>query len=213
MNEAAITDTLIRYFSSYGYFVIFAVLFLENLFLLGLLIPGETVLILGAAFAAQSQLNIFYVIATAVIAAIAGNIAGYFIGRKGGRPLLEKVGERFSEGFWGRFISPEKIKAAEQYFDLHGTKTVFIGRFAAGLRTFIPLLAGAAKMDFPKFLAYTAAAVITWTVGLGLVGFFFGRNWPLIKKLFSRFSILILILIIIFVIYYVVRRSREKAID
>lgn len=205
MSEAAIIDLLIQYFNTYGYFVIFTVLLLENLFLLGLIIPGETVLLLGAAFAAQNTLNIVYVIITAIIAAIIGNIAGYFIGKKGGRPLMERFG--------GRFISADKIAAAERYFDAHGTKTVFVGRFAAGVRTFVPLLAGAAKMGFGKFIAYTTAAVVLWTVGLGLVGFFFGANWTLIKKIFGRFTVLILVIVIIFVILYIIRRRREEAAD
>lgn len=203
MVESQLVDFLIKYFNIYGYYIVFTLLFLENLFLLGLVIPGETVLIAAAAFSAQGTLEIAYVITVAVIASITGNTVGYFIGRRGGRPLIEKYG--------GRFVSTEKIIAAEQYFDDHGTKTVFIGRFAAGIRTFVPLLAGAAKMNFAKFLAYTSAAIILWTVGIGLVGFFFGENWPLIKKLLGQFGFFIFAIVAIILAVYIVRRKRENA--
>lgn len=205
VNESQILDFLIRYFDTYGYYIVFTILFLENFFVIGLVVPGETVLLLAAFVSTQGVLNITYVIITAALAAISGNIIGYFIGRRGGRPLIEKYGSRF--------ISVERIKAAEKYFDVHGAKTVFIGRFAAGVRVFVPLLAGAARMNFAKFLAYTVAAVITWTVAIGLAGFFFGQSWPLISKILGRFSLVVLAIIIILFIYYLLRRKNEKAFN
>ncbi|MHB8840796.1 MAG: DedA family protein [Candidatus Aquicultor sp.] len=205
MNESQIFDLLIRYFNAYGYYILFAILLFENLFLLGLVIPGETVLLVAAVFAAQGTLNIVYVMITSIVASTLGNIAGYFIGKKGGRPLIEKYG--------GRFVSADKIKAAERYFDEQGPKTVFIGRFAAGIRTFVPPLAGASNMGFGKFFGYSAAAIILWTLGIGLIGFFFGENWPLIKKLVGNFSLVVLALVVIFVIFYIVRRRRGGTIN
>ena len=203
MSQGQIVDLLFRYFNAYGYYIIFFLLLLENFFIIGLVVPGETVLLLGAFAASQGTLNIVSVIFTAIIAAVIGNIVGYFVGRRGGRPLIEKYG--------GRFVSEERISAAERYFDVHGTKTVFIGRFAAGVRVFIPLLAGASRMPFVKFILYTVAAVISWTIGLGLVGYFFGQNWPFISKLLSRFSFVVLGLLIAFIVYYVVRRRKREA--
>ncbi|HEY3375629.1 MAG TPA: DedA family protein [Candidatus Aquicultor sp.] len=203
--EQRIIDVLITYLSAYGYYIVFAALLLENFFITGLVIPGETVLLIAAGFAGQGSLNIVYVMLTAMMAAILGNIAGYFIGERGGRPLIEKFG--------GQFISPERITAAEEYFDVHGPKTVFIGRFAAGVRVFVPLLAGASRMNFAKFIAYTTAAVITWTIGLGLIGFFFGENWQLVKELLGRFGVAILAIVVAFIAFYVVRRRRERALN
>jgi len=201
--ENQIIDILIRYFNIYGIFIVFTILLLENLFLLGLVIPGETVLLIAAAASAQGDLSIYTVAVTAIVAAIIGNIVGYFIGRKGGRPLIEKYGRRF--------VPEERIEAAEKYFDEHGTKTVFIGRFAAGVRTFVPLLAGAAKMSFPKFLGYTIAAVILWTIGVSVIGFFFGQNLDLITDILSDFGLVVLAIIIVFILY-ILRRKRAQAI-
>jgi len=205
LDESQILGLLFHYFNIYGYYIVFLFLLLENFFVTGLVVPGETVLLIASFAAAQGTLSIGYVIATAATAAIVGNIAGYFIGRKGGRPLIEKYG--------GRFLSPGKVEAAEKYFDIHGPKTVFIGRFAAGVRVFVPLLAGASKMNFTKFISYTVAAVLTWTAGIGIIGFFFGQNWAFISKLIGRFGIVVFIAVAIFVILHIFRRKRERVSD
>jgi len=203
LNEAQILDFLIRYFDMYGYYIVFLFLLMENLFVIGLVVPGETVLLLASFVAAQGNLNIYYVIITAAVAAILGNITGYVIGRKGGRPFIKRYG--------GRLVSPEKIDAAEEYFAIHGPKTVFIGRFAAGVRVFVPLIAGASKMNFGKFLIYTIAAVVSWTVGIGLLGFFFGQNWRLLSKLVGNFSLIVLAVVIALSALYIIRRRRGRA--
>lgn len=202
MNESQI----LGYFNAYGYYIVFLLLLLENFFVIGLVVPGETVLLIAAFAAAQDTLNIVFVIATAVIAAITGNIAGYFIGRKGGRPLIERYG--------GRFVPAERIEAAERYFDIHGPKTVFIGRFAAGVRVFVPLLAGASRMNFAKFILYTTVAVVSWTVSIGIIGYFFGQNWALISKLLGRSGLIVIAVVaVVFIIYYVTRRRRETLLE
>lgn len=203
MNEAQIIDFLIRYFDIYGYYIVFLLLLLENFFVIGLVVPGETVLLMAAFVAAQGNLSITYVIIIAATAAILGNITGYVIGRKGGRPFIKRYG--------GRLVSPEKIDAAEEYFAIHGPKTVFIGRFAAGVRVFVPLIAGASKMNFGKFFVYTVAAVVSWTVGIGLLGFFFGQNWQLLSKLVGNFSLIVLAAVVVLIVLYIVRRRRGRA--
>lgn len=203
MNESQILDFLIRYFDIYGYYIVFTLLLLENFFVIGLVVPGETVLLLASFLAAQGELDIVYVVVTAALAAIIGNVTGYIIGRKGGRPFIERYG--------GRLVSPERIDAAEEYFDRHGTKTVFIGRFAAGVRVFVPLIAGASKMDFGKFLVYTIAAVVMWTIAIGALGFFFGQNWELLGKIVGNFSVVVLAVVVILIVLYIRRRRRVHA--
>ncbi|MBI4733632.1 MAG: DedA family protein [Rubrobacteridae bacterium] len=199
--QGELLELLQRYFNDYGYWIIFLALLFENFFVTGLLIPGETVLLLGAVTAGNGTFNIFYVVLVAFVAALIGNIIGYYIGMRGGRPFIERFG--------GRFISTERIKGAEEYFDSHGPKTVFVGRFAAGVRVFVPLLAGAAKMNFAKFLGYTTAAITLWTVALSVIGYYFGQNLDYIKKIFGNFTLIVLVVVVGFIVFYVVRRKRE----
>lgn len=196
--EAKIVNFIVEYFNLYGYYLVFFFLLAENTFMLGLLIPGETVLLLSGFLAAAGGLDIATVIGVASLAAILGNNAGYFIGREGGRRLMERVGSRW--------LSPERIRAAEEYFDRHGQKTVFIGRFVAGVRTFVPVLAGASKMPYSKFLLYTVASVVLWTAAIGLLGYFFGQNAGLLLKIIKRTELAILVLVLIALAYVVFRR-------
>lgn len=203
MDEAKIAQLIVDYFDLYGYYLVFAFLLAENTFMLGLLIPGETILITASFIAAAGNLNIGWVITIGAIAAMLGNNFGYLIGRVGGRALMERVGTRW--------LSQERIDAAEDYFDKHGQKTVFIGRFVAGVRTFVPVLAGAARMSYPKFLAYTVASVIAWTMGLGLLGYFFGENRAILLTIIKRGEVGILIALIAGLTYVLWRKWRKRS--
>jgi len=197
-------NILLYYFTLYGYYLIFLALLLENIVVIGLFMPGETILLAASFFASQNHFNLTHVILTAIAGAFLGNNIGYFIGRRGGRPFIERFGEYF-------YISKEKIREAEEYFDNHGGKTIFIGRFATGIRVFIAPLAGASRMNYLKFFVYTAFSVSIWTVLISSVGYIFGENWGLLLSVFKRVSRISLVAIIIFLLlfYYLRRRKRE----
>lgn len=188
--------------SKYGYYFLFIALFLENTIFVGLVMPGETVLLAAAVIASRGYLNIYIVFIVACVAAVLGNIGGYFVGYFGGPNFLVKYGKKFS--------LDELLVKSEVYFREHGRKTVFIGRFAAGIRVFVASLAGASKMNFGLFFFYTVASVIIWTLAVTLLGFFFGQQYELILTLLRRFSFILLTLLVIFIIFYVWRRRYGK---
>ena len=198
-------NALFYYFQVYGYYIVFMGLLLENSAFIGLVFPGETVLLAASFFAARGDFNIYLVILYGMLGAFIGNNIGYFLGLKGGRPFIERFGHRF-------FISEARIKAAEGYFDSHGGKTVFIGRFASGIRVFVSLLAGASHMNYAKFLIYTLLAVVAWTVGIGVVGYVFGQNWELLLKIIERIGWGTLAVIIVLVLgAYFYHRIKRKS--
>ena len=149
----------------YGYF---AVLFFVALESAGIPMPGETVLISAAIFAGAGALNIFLVIACAAIAAIAGDNAGYWVGREFGFPLIYKYGAalRLDEG---------RLKVGQYLFQRHGGKIVFFGRFVAVLRAFAAFLAGVNHLPWPRFLVFNALGGIVWATIFGAGGYFLGR--------------------------------------
>jgi membrane protein DedA with SNARE-associated domain len=134
----------------------------------GIPLPGETALVASGVLASQSKLNIVVVIVVASSAAIIGDNGGYWIGRKGGRKVLER---------WSLVNKHAKkvLPRAERIFAKHGGKTVFFGRFIAILRITAAWMAGISHMPWWRFLAFNAAGGILWATLVGLVAYYSGE--------------------------------------
>lgn len=168
--------------AAYGYIVVALGILVESM---GVPLPGETLLLLGAAYAGAGNLSVWGVILAAALGAIIGDSLGYAIGYRGGRALLERYGHILH-------LNPTHLARAEAFFERHGDKTVFFGRFIAILRTFSALLAGVYHMPYRRFLLFNAAGGIVWAVTFGLLGAAFGSQWPLIERWAGRAGLLIL---------------------
>ena len=105
--------------------------------------------------------------------AIAGGDIGYFIGLRGGRPLLEKILSVFR-------LEVGHLAQAEMFFAHHGDKTILVGRFILGLRTWASVFAGVAHMPFWRFQLYSVLGAVPWAILWGVVGYLLGNNWPLL---------------------------------
>lgn len=149
-----------------GYPLLFLVVAAESS---GVPIPGETGLIAAAILASLGKLEIGLVIPIAALAAIVGDNIGYMIGRKGGRWLLERPG-RFQRQ------RVEALRTGESFFDRHGPKAVFFGRFVLGLRVWASWLAGATHMPWRSFVLWNALGGIVWATAVGLVAYFIGHS-------------------------------------
>lgn len=135
----------------------------------GIPFPGETMLLLASFFAATTnQLAIPIVIACAALGAIIGDNLGYLLGRTGGRALALRYGKYI-------FLKPHHLDYAEKFFEKHGDKTVFFGRFVAILRAWAAFLAGVNHMPWRKFLIFNAAGGIVWAIVYGTLGYVAGR--------------------------------------
>src|SRR6266446_10965099 len=155
-----------HYMLVYGYWTIFIGVMLENA---GLLVPGETILLVGGFFAASrpDQFNVVRVMITAATGAAIGDNIGFAIGHHFGRGFLLRVG-RFV------FLTPKRLAHMESYFECHGNKTILVARFITGLRVFAGPLAGASgKMPWRVFLAYNIAGAVLWSVVITMLGYFF----------------------------------------
>jgi membrane protein DedA with SNARE-associated domain len=154
-----------HYLLTYGLALLFVLVALESM---GVPLPGETALITASILASQGHYSIVVVIAVAAAAAIVGDNAGYWIGRKGGRALLRRV--PFVRGYFDRVLPP-----AERFFRRHGAKAVFFGRFVAVLRVTAAWMAGISHMSWWRFLFWNAAGGIVWAAAYGSVAYAFGR--------------------------------------
>ena len=177
--------SIIRLVESYGYAVVFLFVAIESL---GIPLPGETVLVTAGALAALGHLSIWWVIATAAVGGIVGDAAGYWIGRLGGLALLKRYGSVI--GF-----DDKKLARVHTFFEKHGPKTVFLGRFIALLRTWAALLAGTAEMRYGVFTFYNVLGGITWAALFGALGYLFGQSLPLLEQYIGQASLAAVLLV------------------
>jgi membrane protein DedA with SNARE-associated domain len=151
--------------SHVGLPLLFALIAVESM---GVPLPGETALFAASILASDGKFSIVAVIAIAATAAIVGDNVGYLIGRKAGRRLLEAPGpfERHRRGV---------IAYGQPFFDRHGPKAVFLGRFVAGLRITAAWLAGVNHMPWKSFLFWNATGGIVWATTIGVLAYAFGH--------------------------------------
>ncbi len=149
-------------------------LFAEVGLFLGFFLPGDTLLIAAGIYAKQGKLSLAAVILVAASAAIAGDSTGYSIGRKLGRKVFTKDD--------GIIFRKDHIEKAEAFYEKHGAKTLLVSHYLPIIRTFTPLLAGVARMDYRKFLFFNVIGDITWAVSVTLVGYYVGSRIPGVDK-------------------------------
>jgi membrane protein DedA with SNARE-associated domain len=168
------------------YLLVGLVIGLESL---GIPLPGEIILVSSALLSSQGHVNPWIVGACATAGAIVGDSIGYAIGRRGGRPMLEKLGRRFPKHF-----SPGHVAAAEASFERWGMWAVFFGRFVALLRIFAGPLAGVLRMPYWKFLTANVLGGIGWAGGTTAVIYYVGVVAEPWLKRFSWLGLLIAVL-------------------
>jgi membrane-associated protein len=158
--------TFVDVASNVGLPVVFLLIAIETM---GIPVPGETALITAAILASRGHLAIEEVITVATVAAILGDNVGFAIGRRLGRRLLTAPGP---------FLRHRRrvIAVGEPFFDRHGPKAVFLGRWVTGLRITAAWMAGATRMSWPTFLFWNALGGIAWATSIGLLAYFVGHS-------------------------------------
>jgi membrane-associated protein len=149
-----------------GYPLVFALIAIETM---GIPVPGETALVTAGIVASRGRLEIEVVIVLAAAAAILGDNVGFAIGRKLGRRLLTAPGPLLHH-------RRRVIAVGEPFFDRHGPKAVFLGRWVTGLRITAAWMAGVTKMRWPTFLFWNALGGIAWAISIGLLAYFVGHS-------------------------------------
>ncbi len=154
---------------AWTYLIVGVFAFAETGAFVGLVVPGETVMLLGGAVAGQGAIDIYVLIGIAWFSAWLGDTTSFFIGRRLGRDFVLKNGPRVG-------ISHERFERVEDYFDRHGGKTIFIGRFISLVRAFAPFIAGSSGMRYRAFVPYSILGTGLWATAHILVGYFFSRS-------------------------------------
>jgi membrane-associated protein len=162
---------LIRLVGLYGLmFIVFA----ETGLLVGFFLPGDSLLVTAGLFAARGDLNVATLIVTLSAAGIAGDATGYYIGRKAGETLYRRP-----DSF---FFRRDHLIRTHAFYERHGGKTIVIARFMPVVRTFAPVVAGAAGMGYPRFAAFNVVGGILWVISMTLIGYFLGLAVPNLEQ-------------------------------
>jgi membrane-associated protein len=194
-------------YGPYLYAILFLVIFAETGLVVTPFLPGDSLLFAAGALGAVGILNAPLTAGLLIVAAILGDAANYAAGRFIG-PRLFDAAER--SPFWRRVLKREYLHRTERFFERYGGKAVVLGRFAPIIRTFVPFVAGAATMNYPKFAAYNVGGALLW-VGVCLgAGYAFG-NIPIVKQNFTLVTLGIIAVSLLPIVIELLKARREGA--
>ena len=197
----ALTHFITNTVADYGYVAVFVLMVLESACIP---IPSEVTMLFGGAlasagFAGDAQLSL----AGVTVAGVAGNIVGswlaYWVGARGGRPLIDRFGRYL-------LIRPHEIDRAHEWFERRGQLAVFVARLLPVIRTFISLPAGIARMPFWRFTLYTALGCVPFVLALALLGVVAGENWETVRHVLEPASWAIAVVVAVAIVFVIRRR-------
>jgi membrane protein DedA with SNARE-associated domain len=194
-----------HFLATWGYLALFVATFISAM---ALPIGAEIAIGYAGALASgeltttgHDHLQLGLVIAVATAGEVVGSVAGYLIGRFGGRPLVDKVGRYI-------LLTHKDLDRAEAWFARRGEPFVLFGRFIPLLRSFVSLAAGLGEMAIGKFLAFTVLGCAIWCAGLASIGYLLGTSWHHVIKAFSYAGYVVGALIVVAVVIAIVHRYR-----
>jgi membrane-associated protein len=169
-----------------GLMLLILIVFAETGLLVGFFLPGDSLLVTAGFLAATTDvLDIWSVLAALSVAAILGDSTGYYIGRKAGAALYNRP--------QSRFFHRERLLTTKAFYEKYGGMTIILARFMPFARTFAPVVAGVAEMDYRKFVTFNIVGGIGWVMSMSLLGYFFGQI-PFVKQHIEKAIILIIVL-------------------
>src|SRR2546425_8964180 len=157
-----------------GLIGLIVIVFSETGLLMGFLLTGGSLLIPAGRFAAKGDFNIVTLNATLIVAAILGDATGYWIGRRMGQALYNRPDSVL--------FRKEHLRFTHEFYERHGGKTIILARFMPIVRTFAPVVAGAAEMGYRRFATYNIIGGLGWVLSMTLSGYYLGRAGPNIES-------------------------------
>ncbi|HZI85414.1 MAG TPA: VTT domain-containing protein [Pyrinomonadaceae bacterium] len=166
LNPKIIIETLLAKGGIFVYFGLIFIVFAETGLAVGFFLPGDSLLVVAGLFAATGKLNLAVLVGTLFVAAVVGDAVGYFTGAKMGPRLFKKQKSLL--------FRPSHLQKAHAFYEKYGGKTIVIARFVPIVRTFAPLVAGAAEMPYRRFVVFNVAGGFLWITSMLLSGYFLG---------------------------------------
>lgn len=166
LNPKVLIDTLLGIFGNWVYVALWFVIFAETGLAVGFFLPGDSLLVVSGLFAAAGKLNIFLVLLCFFLGSVLGDNTGYWTGRIMGRKIFSNESSRI--------FKPSRVEKAHAFFEKYGVKTVILARFVPIVRTFAPIVIGAAEMPYKTFLLFSILGGFLWITSMVLGGYFLG---------------------------------------
>ncbi len=188
----------------WGYGLLTGIVFAETGLLLGFFLPGDSLLFTVGVVAGAGQLNIGLIIGLLICASMIGDWSGYMIGRKTGPAIFKRADSRL--------FKQEYLTRTQAFYDKHGGKTIIYAKFVPIIRTFAPFVAGVARMQYSRFLAFDVFGGIGWVMSMTLAGYFLG-GIPLIRANFEKVVILIVLISVTPILFHALKSRRLSRID
>lgn len=198
-----LSQTAIHLIESTGYWGIFLAMTLESACIP---IPSEIIMPFAGYVVWEGKLTLWGITLIGAVGNLFGSLIAYYVGLKGGRPLLEKYGKYI-------LIDKSKLNLADEWFAKYGQEAVLISRVLPGVRTIISLPAGITHMDLKKFSAYTFFGSLPWCFTLGYVGVLMGPQWENIKDYMHILDIIVGIVVVVFLAYLIYHYRGKEHVE
>lgn len=196
-------ETLLTALGDIAFWVVLGIIFAECGLLIGFFLPGDSLLFATGIFIATGfiSMNIWLAALLLTIAAVLGNITGYWIGYKVGPTLFRRENSRI--------FKREYVDKTQVFFEKYGARAIVMARFVPIVRTFITAIAGVARMDYRTFVTYSAIGGVIWAAGVTLAGYFLGTI-PIVRNNIEVILILIVVVSVVPMIFEYAKHRREK---
>ncbi|HET6257181.1 VTT domain-containing protein [Pseudonocardia sp.] len=195
-------DSIIAWLGPWALVGLALIVFAECGLLLGFFMPGDSLLFTAGLFVAQGaiQVPLWLVCAILVVAAFAGNTAGYWIGRAAGPAVFDKPKSRL--------FKPQHVRKTQDFFDKYGNRAIVLGRFVPVVRTFITVMAGVGRMEPKRYLTYSLIGGVAWAAGVTVLGFWLGQ-FVFVRANIELMLILIVLVSVLPILVELVRARRS----
>jgi len=186
-----------------GLLLLNLIVYAETGLLVGFFLPGDSLLVTAGFLAATTDvLALWPTLITLSAAAVIGDSTGYYLGKRAGALLYERP--------QSRFFHRERLLATKAFYERYGGMTIILARFLPFVRTFAPVVAGVAEMNYRRFVTFNIAGGISWVASMTLLGYFFGQI-PFVKHHIEKAIVLIIALSIVPVVIHLWRARRLRA--
>lgn len=203
MLESLFHIDFVKIIESVGYLGLFAIIFAESGLLVGVVLPGDSLLFTAGFLASQGFFDIWILAPITFIAAVLGDSVGYTFGHKVGKKLFQKEESVF--------FHKKHLLRAQKFYEKHGGKTITIARFLPIVRTFAPIVAGMGDMQYKKFLFFNVIGAFFWAVCIPLLGYYLGNIIPGVDKYLLPILGIIIILSILPSFIHIIKEQKTDS--